>query len=229
MIMPFTRVLWAVFVALVPDVTSAQTATPAKKPAFTDAQLTEGLRSGLTTISNQVLVAGAIKVPTPSLFTKSKAKLETAGKTDTLVQFENALGSVVKKLEPKVADEIRKALKTAKFNEPQKLLEGGGKTATESFRKASMSALNDAVLPIIRREISDADLTGKCRAVVAVVDPLNVASGNSITVDLDYFIRRQMLDQSFALIAKQEAAVRATPSLLKGNSTAQLVFEAYKK
>jgi hypothetical protein len=229
MITLFKRVLWSCVVALVPVVISAQTVVPATKPAFSDTQLAEGLRSGLTTFSSQVLVAGAIKVPTPPLFTKSKDKLEAAKKTDTLVQFENALGAVVKKLEPKIADEIRKALKTVKFVEPKKIFEGGGKTATEFFRKAAISSLNDTVLPMIRTEITAADLTSKCRAVVAVVDPFSASGGNQVIVDLDYYIRKQMLDQSFALIAKQETVTRANPALLKVNTPAQAVFEAYKK
>jgi hypothetical protein len=47
--------------------------------------------------------------------------------------------------------------------------------------------------------------------------------------DLDGYLCDQVLAQSFALMAKQEAAVRANPALLKDSPLAQKVFAAFKK
>lgn len=227
---PFKPLLWALAVALVPAFVSAQTpAAPAAKPTFTEAQLQDGLRSGLTTIATQAIKAGSIKVPTPSMMTKNKAVLEANKKVDVLTRFESTLDTVTKRLEPKVLDEIRKAIKNAKIADAGAAMDAGPKGATEALKKAAMSSLKDSVLPIVRTEMTSADLAGKARAVFLAIKPEGMPDSNRVVVDLDYAIRGAMLDQAFALMAKEEAAVRADPSLLKGNAVAQKLFAAYKK
>lgn len=226
---PLKSIVLAIGLSIVPSFVAAQTAAPAAKPAFTDAQMQDGLRSGLTTLATQAIKAGSIKVPTPAFMVKLRADLTANKKADALDRFESTLESVTRKLEPKVLDEIRKAIKTAKFKDAGAVLAGGPKAATEALKAATRSALEDAVLPGIRSEITAADLAGKTRAVFTAVNPAGLPDGNRVIVDLDYHIRKAVLDQAFALIAKEEAAARANPALFKGNAIAQKIFEAYKK
>ncbi|MBC8039894.1 MAG: DUF4197 family protein, partial [Opitutaceae bacterium] len=175
--------------ALVPAFVAAQTSgpaapapAPAAKPTFTEAQLQEGLRSGLTAFATQAIKPGSIKVPTPPFMTKLREDLVAKKKADTLDRFEATLDSVTKRLEPKVLDEVRKAIKSAKFADAGAVFAGGSKAATEALKTATMSSLKDAVLPGIRSEITAVDLAGKARAVFLAVNPEGLSAGNRVIV-----------------------------------------------
>jgi hypothetical protein len=91
---------------------------PAAKPAFTEAQLQDGLRSGLTTLATQAIKAGSIKVPVPSFMAKLRTELTTLKKADVLDRFEFSLAAATRRLEPKVLDEIRKAIRAPRSKTP---------------------------------------------------------------------------------------------------------------
>ena len=65
--------------------------------------------------------------------------------------------------------------------------------------------------------------------MLALAGPLAGFGGNKAVSDLDGYVCDQLLEQSFALIAKQETAVRANPALLTNNPLAQSVFSLFKK
>jgi hypothetical protein len=83
-----------------------------------------------------------------------------------------------------------------------------------------MSSLNDAILPAIRTEIASNDLATKARAIFTAINPKGLPDGNRVIVDLDYHIRKALLDRAFALLEKEEKAARAAPELFKGNAVA---------
>ncbi|HEY9250308.1 MAG TPA: DUF4197 family protein, partial [Rariglobus sp.] len=59
--------------------------------------------------------------------------------------------------------------------------------------------------------------------------PFAALGGGKAAADLDGYVCDQVIAQSFALMAKQEAAVRANPALLTNSPLAQKVFALFKK
>lgn len=215
-------------VACAPLALFAQTAPtlPAKPalPALSPAQLNEGFKSGLISIVNEALVPTSIKVPAPALVAKAEADLAAKKKADTLKAFNAALADSVAKVAPQVADLIKKTLREMKIEDAKPLLAGGRDAGTHFLRKAVSASVQSTLLPAVKRVTASTDLANKGRAVLNAIEPLGVKGGNSMIVELDDYICNQVLAQSFKMIAAKEAAVRADPTLLKGNVLAQKVF-----
>jgi len=224
--LPLPLLLLALVAVFTPFVSTAQTPPP---PALSDTQLAEGLRSGLGTLITQGITTGSIKVAPPKLLAESEPLLVKANKADVLKQFNTAMSDTVTRLTPKVTEAIRASLKDLKIEDAKALLAGSPNAATQYFQKAVQSSLKDSFLPVVRREISTAELTKKANAVIAAAYPAGVKGATSAVGDLDYHVRNQVIEQSFKLIAAQEAAVRKDPALLKGNTLAQKVFATAKK
>lgn len=219
------RLLAAVAAVLCPLASIAQ--TPA--PTFTDAQLIEGIKSGLGLMVTQTVVQDSLKTGSPTLLAKASDELTKANKSDPVKRYDVAMADVVRRLTPQVADALRNSLKTMKVEDPKALLGGSSKALTEAWLKSSRSAVREALLPAVRKEITSADLKGKANTMLDAAFPMGVKGATKAVENLDYHLRDRLTDEAFKLLAAKEAQVRANPDLLKGNALAQKVFAAYKK
>lgn len=191
--------------------------------------MAEGFRSGFGMMVTQAVTPATVKVAPPKLFVAAGPILAEAKKSDVMTRFETALNDTVARVVPKAADELRNSLKGLKIEDTHATLAGSKKAGTEFWQKAAQGALRDALLPVIRREMTATELTGKANAVLNAAHPAGVRGGTAAVGTLDYHIRDRVAAECFRLIGEREAAVRADPTLLKGNTLAQAVFSAQKK
>lgn len=217
--------LAAVAAVFSPLVSTAQ--TPA--PTFTDAQLIEGIKSGLGLMVTQTVVQDSLKPGSPTLLAKASEELTKANKADTVKRYDAAMADVVRRLTPQVADALRNSLKNMKVEDPKALLGGSSRALTQAWQQSSRSAVREAFLPAVRKEITSADLKGKAKAMLDAAYPAGVKGATTAVENLDYHLRDRLTDEAFKLLATKEAQVRANPDLLKGNALAQKIFAAYKK
>ncbi len=198
-------------------------------PALSVTQLNEAIRSGLNTIVTQAFASGELKVALPSLLKKAQADLVKEKKDASLIAFNKAMEETVSKLRPQAADLLNKAIRDLKFDDPKAILSDSPDGCTDFLRKNVESSVREALLPLVKKATAATDLATKAKAVLNTMNPNGVKGGAMMIVGLDDHVCKQVIAESFKLIAQKEKAVRANPALLTGNTLAQKAFTEYKK
>ena len=214
---------------------SAATPAPAVAPApvatdgFSAQQLADGLKAGLGSVISQALGSGSLTVTPPPALAKIQAALSKTGNAATGAGFAEALSVAVAQVSPQVSGLLKSDLGAIKPEDAQGVLSGGPDAATKFLQQKMGPALKDKLLPLVKQATAASSMAAKAKEMLAVAGPFAGLAGNKAVNDLDGYLCDQVLAQSFALMAKQEAAVRATPALLKDSPLAQKVFAAFKK
>ena len=210
----------------------AETTTAVSAPAasgFSTQQLTDALKSGLGSIITQSLAQGKVTVPAPSALAKVETAVSKTGNTESASGFSSALAAAVAQVTPQTGGVMQTVLKDMKIEDAQTVLSGGPDAATQYFKKHAGAALREKMLPIVKQATASSGVATKAKEMLAAAGPLAGLGGNGAVADLDGYVCDQVLKQSYALMAKEEAAVRANPTLLKDNPLAQKVFALFKK
>ena len=214
---------------------SAATPAPAAAPApvapggFSAQQLADGLKAGLGSVITQALGSGSLTVTPPPALAKIQAALSKTGNAATGAGFAEALSAAVTQVSPQVAGLLKGDLAAIKPEDAQGLLTGGPDAATKFLQQKIGPALKDKLLPLVKQATAGSNTAAKAKEMLAVAGPFAGLAGNKAVNDLDGYLCDQVIAQSFAMMAKQEAAVRANPALLKDSPLAQKVFAAFKK
>lgn len=209
--------------------TPAVPAAPAATSGFSAQQLTDALRSGLGSIITQSLAQGKITVPAPSALAKVETAVSKTGSAESASGFSSALSAAVAKIAPQTSGVMQSVLKDVKIADAQTVFAGGPDAATQYFKKHAGAALREKLMPIVKQATASSGVADKAKAMLEAAGPLAGLGGGKAVSDLDGYVCDQVLKQSFALMAKEEAAVRANPALLKDNPLAQKAFALFKK
>jgi hypothetical protein len=192
-------------------------------------KLTEGFKSAFDTIITQALHDTELDVSAPSALTKIMQALNKTGKGDLTSGFTTALAEATAKISPELAGLIQSELTGAKVADAKSLLMSGSTAGTQYLMKVTAPKLREKLLPLVKQATAAAGVGDKARAMIAAAGPLAGLAGGKAIIDLDSYVTDQLIDQSFSLIAAQELAVRAKPSLLKDNELAQKLFTMFRK
>jgi hypothetical protein len=206
--------------------------TPATLPAggvMSAEKVTEGFKSAFTSIVTQALQGTELDVTPPPALAKIMQAVNKTGNGELTSGFSAALGEVAAKLSPELAGLIQSQIADAKVADAKSLVMSGSTAGTQYLMKATGPKLREKLLPLVKQATAAAGVGEKARAMLAAAGPLAGLAGGKAIADLDGYVTDQLIDKSFALIAAQELAVRAKPSLLKDNELAQKVFTMFKK
>ncbi|MBW8782134.1 MAG: DUF4197 domain-containing protein [Verrucomicrobia bacterium] len=206
-------------------------AVPAAPAGLSDSELAAGLKSALGSALENALgkltQSGGLKLsPPPAL-----AKIEAAvGKTNPAEAggVSSALSSVAAKLSPQMADLLRESFKNVKIEDAKAVLSGGPDAGTQFLRKAMGATLREKLLPLVKEATASAGVAAKAKDMLSAAGPLAALGGNKGIADLDGYVCDQVINKSFQLLAKEEAALRANPALLT-QPLAQKAFALFKK
>jgi hypothetical protein len=204
-------------------------AAPAAPAGFSTQQLVDGLKAGLGSVISQSLGSGTLTVTPPPALAKIQAALSKTGNAAAGTGFEEALKAAVAQVSPQVAGLLKSDLASIKPEEAQGLLAGGPDAATKFLQQKIGPNLREKLLPLVKQATASSSTAAKAKEMLALAGPFAGIAGNKAVNDMDAYLCDQLLAQSFALVAKQEAAVRANPALLKDSPLAQKVFAAFKK
>jgi hypothetical protein len=207
----------------------APAAAPALPGGFSMQQLTDGLKAGLDSVISQSLGSGTLTVTPPPALAKIQATMSKTGNAATGAGFEEALKVAVAQVSPQVAGLLKSDLSAIKPDDAQGLLAGGQDAATQFLQQKIGPTLKQKMLPLVKQAMATSSTAAKAKEMLSLAGPFAGLAGNKAVSDLDGYVCDQVLAQSFALMAKQEAAVRANPALLKDSPLAQKVFAAFKK
>jgi hypothetical protein len=223
-------VLLGLAMLIAPIALRAEVAPAAAAPAtFSSQQLADGLKSGLGTIIAQALNQGNLNVTAPSALAKVETVLGKTDGPDKTAGFSEAFSAVVAQVAPQASSLLQATVKDLKVDDAKPMLAGGSDAATQYLKKAIGPAVREKLLPLVKQATASSGLAAKARDMLAAAGPLAGFGGGKAVSDLDGYLCDQVIAQSFALIGKQEAAVRANPALLTNSPLAQQVFALFKK
>ena len=178
---------------------------------------------------SQALGSGTLTVNPPPALAKIQAALSKTGNAAAGAGFEEALKAAVAQVSPQVAALLKSDLSAIKPSDAQGLLAGGPDAATQYLQKAAGPALREKLLPLVQQATASSSVAAKAKEMLALAGPFAGIAGNKAVKDIDGYLCDQVLAQSFALVGKQEAAIRANPALLTSSPLAQKIFAAFKK
>jgi len=196
---------------------------------LSSSQMAEGLKSGLGSALEGALgkltQPDALQVSPPSALAKLEAATGNAGAAGSL---SSTLSAVAAKVAPQTADFLRDAFKDVKIEDAKAVLSGGADAGTQYLRKTMGPAVREKLLPVVKEAMASAGVADKAKSLLASAGPFAALAGGKSLSDIDGYVCDQVMDKSFQLMAKEEAAIRANPALLK-NPLAEKVFSLIKK
>jgi len=192
-------------------------------------QLSDGLKAGLGAIISQSLGQGNVSVSVPPALAKIQAALGKTANADKAAGFSSAFSAAVAQVAPQAKGLMQSALKETKVDDPKAVLAGGADAGTQYLKKAMAPAVREKLLPLVKLATASSGLSVKAKDMLALAGPLAALGGSKAIGDLDGYLCDQIIEQSFALVGKQEATVRANPALLTDSALGQKVFSMFKK
>jgi len=197
--------------------------------AFSDAQLSDGLKSGLgtalETAMGKLVQPGALQVSPPPALAKIEAASGNAAQGDGLT---SSLNVAVAKVAPQAAELMRATFKDVKLVDAKAALLNAPAGGTQYLKKTMTPALREKLLPLVKQAVTAAGVEEKANRLLASAGPLASLAGGKSLANIDGYVCDQVINQSFKLMSKEEGAIRANPSLLE-NPLARKIFSLIKK
>ncbi len=237
-----TRFLVLVLVTLfASSVRRAECAAPAATAA-TDAalrsaglsstQLLTGLKSGLGTLvevaGTELLKPGAVQISAPASMAKLESTLKRLRQSGAFDGFKASLNQAAATVAPQTTAVLKSAIGPLTLADAQSLVGGPPDAATRILRKSADSALRAKIMPLVSQAIADNGTAAKAKDLLTKAGPMAAMMGVPSTADLETHLYTEVLDASFGVLGRQEAAFRANPEQFK-NALAAKVFSIGKK
>jgi hypothetical protein len=217
------------FLAVAGPLAAADTAKPAAAPSglgallsatgLTQAQLLSSLKSGLGTAvelaSAEVAKPGAVQLGVPSSMAKLEGMLKAANQTGVLDGFKASLSSSAGTVAPQATSALTGIIGSLSLADAAALTSGTPDAATKLLRKVAEPALRTKLMPLVAQAIAANGTAAKAKNLAAQAGPMAAMMGVPGAADLEGYVFSQVIDKTFAYVAKGEAAIRANPALLK--------------
>ncbi len=214
-----------------PVVSRAQVSTPAVPEAsgLSGVELSDGLKAGL----GSALESALGKLIKPDGFKVSPPKVlatleKNAGQSDDSGGLSASLSAAAAKIAPQAATLMRDVFKNVKIDDAKAVLTGGPGAGTAFLRKSMEAPLREKLLPLVKDATASAGVAAKAKELLAAAGPFAAMGGSKAAADIDGYLCDQVISKSFQLLGKEEASIRANPSLLS-NPLAQKIFTLFKK
>ena len=199
---------------------------------LTQAQLLSGLKSGLGTAvelaSAEVAKPGAVQLGVPSSMSKLEGMLKAANQTGVLDGFKASLSSSAGTVAPQATSALKGIIGSLSLADAATLTSGTPDAATKLLRKVAEPALRTKLMPLVSQAIAANGTAAKAKSLAAQAGPMAAMMGVPGAADLEGYVFSQVLDKTFAYVAKGEAVIRANPALLK-DKLAAAVFKSAAK
>lgn len=211
---------------------AAMAASALKASGLTSAQLLAGAKTGLASIldlaSAEVAKPGAVQVTTPPAMAKLESLAKKVNQTAAIDAFSASLNAAAASVLPQTTSALKESVAGLTLDDAMTLTSGAPDSATRLLRKAAEPALRAKVLPLVAQAIAANGTAARAKDLAAKAGPMAGMLGLPSAADLENYLFSQVLDATFAYVAKGEALVRANPAVLK-NAIATKVFSLGKK
>lgn len=229
--------------------TTASTTTKESTSALSSSTINSGLKEALSqgvkiaveTLGkeNGYLNNDLVKIPLPSSLEKAETLIRKAGGGQYADELITAMNNAASEAAPKTANIFLAAIEKMSIEDATKILDGADNEATQYFKGNTYKQLKELITPIVQKSISNNQVASyyktfneyyqshgkgliESTGVMGYAKSLGVDSfiPGSEDENLDEYITTKAIDGLFAMIEKEEAAIRANPinrttSLLK--------------
>lgn len=206
--------------------TQAQTQLPEPKVA---AGLRAALADGAARAVTQLGQKGgfwsdpARRIPLPSWVDNASFLLRAAGYSEQLDQLHLTMNRAAEEAVSQVGPIVRDTINGMSVADAYAILSGGNHAATQYLREHAGAALADRIEPIVADATAQSTAAGRYQTLVSQAKPLLSLAPNDLNLDLNSYVTHKALDGLFAVIAEQEAQIRANP-VARGSDLLRAVF-----
>lgn len=152
----------------------------------------------------------AMRIPLPSSLEQVEGLLRDAGFGPQLKQFQLTLNRAAEAASAEVGSIFRDVIAAITLEDAYAILRGPENAASAYLQDHSQQRLRARIGPIVREATAATGVTSAYKDVVSRAGPLAALAG--FHLDLDSYVTDYALDRLFAVIAREEAAIRAHPA-----------------
>lgn len=166
-----------------------------------------------------------VRIELPGALKKSEKMIRLLGKGDQLDQLTVSMNRAAEAAVPQAKDLLVNAVRSMSVSDARKILSGPDDSVTQYFRDRTSEPLEKAFLPVVSDQVSKLGLAQQYNALAGRGSKLGLVKGNATSIE--QYVTSKALDGLYAMIAKEERALRANP-LQAGSSLLKRVFGAIK-
>lgn len=164
------------------------------------------------------------RIPLPGYLQQARGALEIAGYGPQMEQFQLTMNRAAEQATSEVGGIVQSTVEGMTVRDALDILQGPQDAATKYLRSNSGEQLFNRIKPIVTQATNQSGVTTAYKNLASQAGPLLALSGNQ-GADLDSYVTTQAMDGLFALIAEEEADIRANPAA-RGTEILRKVFGA---
>ena len=195
--------------------------------ALGESQAAAGLKEALlTSATDAVNLTGrrngyfdnnAIKILLPQQLRPVATGLRAVGYGPQLDQFVLSMNRAAEAAAPKAEPIFRRAITNMSFTDAQRIVSGGGHSATDYFKRKTSDELRDAFAPIVKRTMAQYDVTKQYDNLMGHYQSGAMGLGGMLggvaqNFDLNRYVTQKALDGLFYVIGQKEVKIRTNPA-----------------
>ena len=154
---------------------------------------------------------GNIKIPLPESVQKVEKVLRIAGYGNQVDEFELSMNRAAEKAAPEAKSIFWNAIKSMKFADAKKILNGRENEATLYFKDKTSDTLGGIFRPIVHNAMSTVGVTQSYQVLENKVHSIPFAK-DIVSFDLDQYVTGKTLDGLFFMLAEEERKIREDPA-----------------
>ncbi|MGH8014136.1 MAG: DUF4197 domain-containing protein [Candidatus Binataceae bacterium] len=159
----------------------------------------------------------AIKITLPSQLKPLETGLRAIGYGPQLDKFVLSMNQAAEAAAPKAEPIFEQAIKTMTVTDAERIVTGGGTSATDYFKRKTTSQLTAAFTPIVSRTMDEYSVTrqydqlsGKSHS--GLLGAVSSFGGASQPFNLNSYVVHKSLDGLFYMIGQKERKIRTDPA-----------------
>lgn len=154
---------------------------------------------------------GKIKIPLPKSVQKVEKVLRVAGYGKQVDEFELSMNRAAEKAAPEAKSIFWNAVKSMKFADARKILNGRDNEATLYFKDKTSDRLSNIFKPVAHNAMTKVGVTRSYQVLENKVHSIPFAK-DLVGFDLDQYVTDKTLDGLFYMLAEEERKIREDPA-----------------
>jgi hypothetical protein len=159
----------------------------------------------------------AIKIGLPQSLKPLESGLKAVGLGPKLDQFELSMNRSAEAAAPLAKPIFEKAITSMTLTDAQRIVSGGGHSATDYFKAKTSRELTIAFTPVVKKTMAEYSVTRQYEALMGASQHSTLGLGGvggliGQKVDIDNYVVHKSLDGLFYMIGQEEQKIRTNPA-----------------
>lgn len=158
----------------------------------------------------------AIKILLPSQLKPVETGLRAIGAGPQIDKFVLSMNRAAESAAPKAVPIFEDAISKMTFSDAQRIVTGGGTSATDYFKAKTSGELTDAFTPIVKQSMATYSVTKQFDALMGKYQSGSalggLMGGMGEKFDIDHYVVEKSLDGLFYMVGQEERKIRTNPA-----------------